>query len=208
MRPYLGPTVRIDCTTILATGDSTYNSEHIEEMESISYLWRHAKIYIRDAHHRQIGVKDFRLIFNSPTILQCRELQMCHPHFSFKEYKVLNTVNIIKIYYHYEDETGLWLQYWHQFLEQPGPKPIVVFRYLCREDSDNFINRLSKDFISGTSPNAFKIVFFEKDEPRTEFRETNKTSAEILELKEGFSVEYKNEWLYGCKIYTLERSSI
>ncbi|KAI1704215.1 hypothetical protein Ddc_16253 [Ditylenchus destructor] len=195
MRPYLGPTVRIKETAILATGRFTYNLEHITELESTAYLWREGKVRIWNAegYTNRIVAKDFQPILNSPTILQCRELEMSNPFFPSKDYKVLYTVKVIENRYYCEKETALLLQNWQQFLEQPGVKPIVVFRYLCHDDSDYFLNRIFKAFTSATSPNAFKLVLFQSDKRRTEFREINKISGEILELKNGVPVEYKNE---------------
>ncbi|KAI1724010.1 hypothetical protein Ddc_05208 [Ditylenchus destructor] len=48
-------------------------------------------------------------------------------------------------------------------------------------------------FSSAILPNAFKIVFAELEVQLTEFRETNNTSGEILELKKGLPVEYYGE---------------
>ncbi|KAI1690554.1 hypothetical protein DdX_22419 [Ditylenchus destructor] len=93
MRPYLGPTVRINSTVIYVAGDSTYNPEHIEELESIAYLWRDSDIGIRHAKnlYGRIVAEEFQLILNSPTILQCRQLRMTNVQFSFKDYNVLYT---------------------------------------------------------------------------------------------------------------------
>ncbi|KAI1701552.1 hypothetical protein DdX_16027 [Ditylenchus destructor] len=63
-------------------------------------------------------------------------------------------------------------------------------------------------FSSAVSPNAFKIVFAQCKESLTEFRETNKTTNEKLELKKGLPVEYKAVYLYKFDSYTLERYSI
>ncbi|KAI1702715.1 hypothetical protein Ddc_16943 [Ditylenchus destructor] len=68
-------------------------------------------------------------------------------------------------------------------------------------------------FSSAVSPNAFKIVFAVDHKPMTEFRKTNETSGEKLELKRGFPTEYQNEDLdeyfnSTYPNYTLERSSV
>ncbi|KAI1699596.1 hypothetical protein Ddc_18485 [Ditylenchus destructor] len=216
MRPFLSSTVRIKTTFIDATGDSTYNSDHIAEMESISYLWRDYKIDIRDDDGTRIVAEHFQPILNSPTILQCRKLNMNNAHFSFKDYKVLYTVKVMELVYFGDDNIDP--NNWADFLEQPGNKPIVVFYDICREDIDNLLVRLKKDFSSAVVPNAFKIVFLvyedEDDEPLTEFRDTNKTSGETLELKKGLPTELPVEYqedlenLEDLDSYTLERSSI
>ncbi|KAI1692886.1 hypothetical protein Ddc_23269 [Ditylenchus destructor] len=185
MRPYLGPSVRIKLVWIFVAGDVTYNPEHIAEMESVAYLWRDGaikidpgdRLYLQDY---RIVAEDFQLILNSPTILQCQELCMSNAHFSFKDYKVLYTVKGINIYYRKEEiDPNSWLQ----FLEQSGKKPIVYLHQLQRESIDNVLDQLTKAFSSAVSPNAFKIVFVDVDEPLTEFRETNNRSREKLELK-------------------------
>ncbi|KAI1691611.1 hypothetical protein DdX_21765 [Ditylenchus destructor] len=157
MRPYLGPTVRVNSTIIYV--NFTYNPDHIEEMESITYLWRDRDtILLPVSNNHRIVAEDFQPILNSPTILQCRMLDMHNAQFSFKDYKVLYTV---------------------------------------------------KDFSSAVSPNAFKIVFAQEDaDDLTEFRETNKTTNEKLELKKGLPVEYQAEHLEEYENYTLERSRI
>ncbi|KAI1698903.1 hypothetical protein Ddc_18848 [Ditylenchus destructor] len=63
-------------------------------------------------------------ILNSPTILQCRNLEMYNAHFSFKNYKVLYTLNTIETWYSYRDAPNNWTE----FLEQPGIKPLIVLR--------------------------------------------------------------------------------
>ncbi|KAI1700118.1 hypothetical protein Ddc_18228 [Ditylenchus destructor] len=93
-------------------------------------------------------------------------------------------------------------------IKQPGAKPGVVFRHFPRENIDNLLDRLSKDFSSAVSPNAFKIVFIQCKKSLIEFRETNKTSGEILELKKGLPAEYQKKYLEKYDNYTLERSSI
>ncbi|KAI1698642.1 hypothetical protein Ddc_18991 [Ditylenchus destructor] len=212
MRPYLGPTVRIKEAVIYVAGDSIYNPEHIAEMESIAYLWRDGTIYIWHAHENarnddsRISAEDFPLILNSPTILQCRILEMEHAHFSFKDYKVLYTVRVIDVDY---DDDEIDPNSWLQFLEQPGVKPVVVLRDVRRESVDNVLGCILKAFSSAVSPNAFKVVFAEIDEELTEFRETNKTSGEILELKKGLPVECQEEDMHEYKNdCTLERSGI
>ncbi|KAI1710926.1 hypothetical protein Ddc_13188 [Ditylenchus destructor] len=209
MRPYLGATVRIKQTIIDVAGDSTNNPEHIAEMESIAYLWRDHKIYIWNSKSDgcRIVAEDFQLMLNSPAILKCQTLHLSNAHFQFKDYKVLYTVKVIEVRHYDEDDIDLWLQYWVQFLEQPGIKPIVVFLFLSGENIDSLLDRLSKAFSSGISPNAFKIVFVQEDEYSIQFRETNKFSGEILEFKKGFPLEYQEEYLNYHK-YTLERSNI
>ncbi|KAI1693460.1 hypothetical protein DdX_20646 [Ditylenchus destructor] len=143
MRLYLGPTVRIKKTTIYVAGDSTYNPEHIEEMESIAYLWRDYEISI-DHNLFRIGAEDFQPILNSPTILQCRKLNMTNAHFSFKDFKVLYTVKVIEMFHCNKENIELWQQYLQQFLEQPGVKPIVVLRVPFWKNFDIFLDGLSK----------------------------------------------------------------
>ncbi|KAI1710928.1 hypothetical protein Ddc_13190 [Ditylenchus destructor] len=201
MCPYLGPTVRIEETTIEVPEEYIYNPEHIVEMESIAHLWRNGNIciwnYENDAS--RIGADDFQPIFNSPTILLCQRLYMWNVHLSFKDYKVLYAVKVIEIHYGYED-----IDLWQQFLDQPGVKPVVVFHDLRDEYINNLLDRLSKAFSSAVLPNAFKIIFVQYGESLTEFRETNKLSGEILEFKKGFPVEYQEEYSNYHK-YTLER---
>ncbi|KAI1691502.1 hypothetical protein Ddc_24192 [Ditylenchus destructor] len=131
MHPYLSPTIRIKLTTIYEAGDRTYNLEHIEQMESIAYLWRDQEICIRsDRTGSRIDANNFQPILNSPTILQCQTLRMHNAHFSFKDYSVLYSVKVIKVHFYRGQENELWQQYWQQwqqFLEQPGVKPVVVF---------------------------------------------------------------------------------
>ncbi|KAI1692578.1 hypothetical protein Ddc_23530 [Ditylenchus destructor] len=227
MRPYLGQSVRIKDTWIYQNIGTTYNPEHIEQMESISHLWCDRKINVwKDGS--KIVAEDFQLILNSPTILQCRYLYMENAHFSFKDYKVLYNAKIIENYY-YDNKTDS--NYWPQFLEQPGVKPLVVLRDLYRNSINTVIDHLSKAqsnlfkpiplgigsgwgpavgswmaFSSAVSPNAFKIVFAENRKPLTEFRKTNETSGEKLELKKGLPIEYQDEYLNKYFNYTLERS--
>ncbi|KAI1698129.1 hypothetical protein Ddc_19289 [Ditylenchus destructor] len=203
MRPYLGPTVRIKTITIHLAEDSIYNPEHIEEMESIAYLWRDGKISIWNDRYARLMTEDIQLILNSPTILQCQTLSIDNAEFSFKDYKILFTVNTIEIDY---VNDNIDPNYWLQFLEQPGVKPVVVLRQLRREDIDNMLDHLFKAFSSAVSPNAFKFVF-DIEGTLPEFRETNKTSGEILELKKGLVAEVRN-WGENCYNHTLERSSV
>ncbi|KAI1691999.1 hypothetical protein Ddc_23917 [Ditylenchus destructor] len=188
MRPYLGQTVRIEKTWIYLDVGTTYNPEHIEQMESIAHLWCDRKISVWNGGSG-IVAEDIQLILDSPTILQCRYLFMHRAHFSFKDYKILYNAKIIEIYYEIDYPYKYDHDYWPQFLEQPGT------------------------FSSAVSPNAFKIVFAQNRKPLTEFRKTNETSGEKLELKKGLPTEYQNENLdrfYNRKYfnYTLERSSI
>ncbi|KAI1700050.1 hypothetical protein Ddc_18291 [Ditylenchus destructor] len=188
IRPYLGPTVRPKHTIIYIAGDSTYYPKQIEEMESISYLWRDGRINIfnTDNFGNRIGGKteleDFQPVFNSPTLLQCRHLCMDNAHFSFKDCKVLYTVKFIQMIYHGED---IDLSYWVEFFEQPRVKPVVIFRQLRRESLANVLDQFSMSFSSSILPNAFKIVFAQQcdEEELTIFRKTNNTSGEILELE-------------------------
>ncbi|KAI1715257.1 hypothetical protein Ddc_11068 [Ditylenchus destructor] len=216
--PYLSPTVRVKLACISVAGDFIYNPENIAEMESITYLWRDGDINIWNDN--TLGPfaglitssripKSYKLILNSPTILQCQTLSMKNALFSFKDYKVLCTVKVIETRCrHRGDQIELWLQYWQQFLEPTGVKPVVVFLLLRREIIENLIDRLSKDFSSAFLPSSFKVVFVRSssDEPLTEFRETNSKSGEILELKKGIPVLYKR--YLERSSYTLERSSI
>ncbi|KAI1698176.1 hypothetical protein Ddc_19270 [Ditylenchus destructor] len=225
IRPYLGSNIRIKETIIFVGGDSTYNPEQIEEMESISYLWRNGEIHVKNGRRAvsKIIAQNFQSILNSPTILQCRELYMNNVQFSFKDYQVLYTPRLIQIYYGNKNiDPNSWLE----FLEQPGVKPLVVLRHLHRDSVNNVLDQLFKAFSSAVSPNAFKIVFVQEDDPLTVFLETiktsvpnedpltklqktNKTSGEILELKKGLLVEYQTAHLKGFDIYsTLERSII
>ncbi|KAI1717653.1 hypothetical protein Ddc_09811 [Ditylenchus destructor] len=194
MRPYWVPTVRIAVTHIDTAAEMTYNPEYIAEMESITYLWRDYHIYIFNGDdHNSISAEDFLPILNSPTILQCRNLEMFDAHFSFKDYAVLYSTKFFQIECCTNDENDP--NYWQQFLEQPGVKPIVILQKAYPEIIDNLFDRLSKAFSSATVPNAFKVVFAQVDEPLTASRETNKTSGEILELKKGLPVEYEEECL-------------
>ncbi|KAI1693900.1 hypothetical protein Ddc_22476 [Ditylenchus destructor] len=213
MRPYLSPTVRIKDTTIYVDGeDFIYSPEHIEEMESLAYLWSNHKICIlkKGGSDSQIDAKDFQPILNSPTILQCQELSMTSPYISFKDYTVLYTVKVFEIYYNNDDKIKV-TKYLAEFLEQPGLKPIVALHISGNKMIDNLLDRLSKDFSSAISPNSFKIVIhfnpFTEFDPLKEFRETNNTSSEKLELKKGLPTGYQTENLEQ-DVYTLERSMI
>ncbi|KAI1694644.1 hypothetical protein DdX_20010 [Ditylenchus destructor] len=176
-------------------------------MESIAYLWRDRDISIRTAllNHR-IVAEDFLMILNSPNILQCQILDFINAQFSFKDYKALYTVKVIEMDYFGEEEIDL--SHWQQFLEEPGAKPVIALHGMSRESIISVLDRLKKAFSSAASPNAFKIVFVQEDEALTEFRETNKTTNEKLELKKGLPVEYQAEHLKKCDNYTLERSSV
>ncbi|KAI1704208.1 hypothetical protein Ddc_16246 [Ditylenchus destructor] len=195
MLPYLGPTIRIENTRIYIDEDFTYNPEHISKMESISYLWRDGYMNIWNAREddSRLVAEYFQPILDSPIILQCQNLSMDNAHFSFRDYKVLFTVKVIEIDY-YNNE--IYSNYWLQFIEQPGEKPVVVLDCVHR-----------KGLFSAVSPKR-KIVFLKLgNRTLTEFRETNKTSGEILELKEGLPTELNLE-IYDdiCINYTLERS--
>ncbi|KAI1690645.1 hypothetical protein Ddc_24810 [Ditylenchus destructor] len=202
MRPYLGPSVRINWTDIHVSGDFIYN---IAEMESIAYLWNDGIINIFDT-------EDFQEILNSPTILQCGTLRLHDAHFSFKTYKVLYTVKVFYVL-HYTHGIGIDPNYWLEFLSQPLVKPVVFLQEYGRKNVLNMIDCLSKAFSVAVSPNAFKIVFEYNccdEDPVTEFQKMNKTSGEKLELKEGLplecqAVDFDGEDTYK---YTLERSSI
>ncbi|KAI1703250.1 hypothetical protein Ddc_16635 [Ditylenchus destructor] len=150
MRPYLGPTIRIKGTIIFVAGDSIFNPEHIAEMESIAYLWRDSNIFIRNEEFirnpeledsNRIVAEDFQTILNSPTILQCRELNITNPYFPFKDYKVLYTVKVISVLDSYGDFD---LSYWQQFIEQPGVKPLVALHISGRGIIDNALDRLKE----------------------------------------------------------------
>ncbi|KAI1703187.1 hypothetical protein Ddc_16658 [Ditylenchus destructor] len=211
MRPYLGPTVRIINTSIFVARGSNCDLEHIEEMESLTYLWRDGEIVIRNADEfdeGRINAGYFQPILNSPTVLQCRSLGMENAHFSFKDYKVLYAVKFLAIFY--SGDEYIDFNYWQQFLEQTGAKPLVALYYLEPENIYMLFDQLSKSFSSAVSPNAFKIVFFRfyKHETLTELRETNNTTGEILELKEELPVEYQYENSEAYNHYTLERSNI
>ncbi|KAI1698174.1 hypothetical protein Ddc_19268 [Ditylenchus destructor] len=206
MRPYFGPTVRIDWTCIEVGGDFIYSPEQIEQMESIAYIWRDGEISIYTREYGRLSAEDFQPILNSPAILQCQLLMMINAQFSFQDYKVLYAVKVIQIRYRNGDDIDL--NYWQQFLEQPGIKPVVALHNFRREKIDNLVDRLKEAFSSAISPNAFKTVFSQDDVPLTEFREVNKNSGEILELKKGLPIEYQVEYLDKWNNYTLERSSI
>ncbi|KAI1706928.1 hypothetical protein DdX_12711 [Ditylenchus destructor] len=177
MRPYLGPSVRIQSTYFSVVRNSTYYPEHVEEIESIAYLWRDGDIDVGDDPYRRIRAEDFEPILNSPTILQCRVLRMDNAQLSFKDYKVLYSVKIIDTWY---DEENVDPNCWLEFLEQPGVKPIIVLCGYRHGNIDIALDRLKEAFSSARSPNPFKIVFAELcDVVLTEFRETNKNSNEI-----------------------------
>ncbi|KAI1690672.1 hypothetical protein Ddc_24797 [Ditylenchus destructor] len=208
MHPYLGPNIRIK-NIFIRVAAFAYDPDHIAEMESITYLWRDGNISIWDieGYGKRIGAEDFLPILNSPTILQCRDLEMINADFSFKNYKILYSVKVIEIDIRRED---IDLNHLLGFLEQPGVKPVVALLSF-REYIDIILDRLSKVFSSATVPNAFKIVFsqYKTEPPLTEFRETNKTSGEKLELKKALPVEYKRLLLQNhYEYYTLERSRI
>ncbi|KAI1692441.1 hypothetical protein Ddc_23613 [Ditylenchus destructor] len=75
------------------------------------------------------------------------------------------------------------------------------------DDSGRIVAEEENDFSSAVSPNAFKITFNPYwGEELTEFRETNITSGEMLELKKGLPVECQNECNEKYTNYTLERS--
>ncbi|KAI1693706.1 hypothetical protein DdX_20517 [Ditylenchus destructor] len=81
-----------------------------------------------------------------------------------------------------------------------------------------FLITKNQAFSFAVSPNAYRIAFIQWKEPVSEFRETNNTSGEILELKKGLPAECQAENLvqyykntskfqqFDC--HTLERSSI
>ncbi|KAI1693704.1 hypothetical protein DdX_20515 [Ditylenchus destructor] len=143
MRPYLGQNVRIKWTEIFVGGENTYNPDRIEQMESIAHLWGDGDIRICSANvtDRQIVAEHFQLILNSPSVLKCQNLKMSNANFSFKDYKVLYSVKVFEIDYRIgEVDTN----YWFQFIEQPGAKPVVVFGLLHRESIDNLLKQLSK----------------------------------------------------------------
>ncbi|KAI1699041.1 hypothetical protein DdX_17560 [Ditylenchus destructor] len=209
MRPYLGLTVRIKKLTLMVVGDSTYSPEHIAEMEAIAFLWRDGDIKIRNAkeHGAPIVAEDFLPILNSATILQCRELKMYKAHFSFKDYKILYTVQVIRliyerIYYERIDPTHI-----AQFLEHPGVKPVVCVVHNQRASIANVLDHLCKVFSSGVVSNPYKVVFSLYQDDLIKFRETNKTSGEKLELKKRIPIAYERIDL-NYNDYTLERSSI
>ncbi|KAI1707244.1 hypothetical protein Ddc_14944 [Ditylenchus destructor] len=212
MRRYLSPTVRIRCFEIHVAGDTTYNPEQIAELESLAYLWRDGSIWIENDSTNMIRAEDIPLILNSPTILQCRQLHMTYAHFSFKNYQILYTVKVFKILYPYEDDYGdddIDSNYWPEFLDQPGAKPVVVLNHFPPTKVVDMLDRLSKAFHSAISPNAFKVVIeYEFEGQITEFRETNNISREKLELKAEIPLECQEvifDYDYYC---TLERSSI
>ncbi|KAI1691162.1 hypothetical protein DdX_22056 [Ditylenchus destructor] len=142
MRPYLGPTIRIKRTFICVAGDSTYNPEQIAEMESITYLWSDGNVKIQHADGNGSGIvaEDFQLILNSPTILQCRDLTMDCPLFSFNDHNVLYNVKVIRVTYFYDIDPA----HFAQFLEQPGVKPVVVMLHFDRANIDNVLDLLCK----------------------------------------------------------------
>ncbi|KAI1693510.1 hypothetical protein Ddc_22766 [Ditylenchus destructor] len=214
MRPYLSSTVRIKDTTILVDASSfIYSPEHIKEMESLAHLWSNHKISILNdsrGTYSRIVAKDFQPILNSPIILQCRELRMTNPDFSLKDYKVLYTVKVFEICYNDHLDFGE-SKYLAEFLEQPRLKPIVDLHISGNTIIANLLDRLSKDFSSAKSPNSFKIAIYfspyAEFEPLIEFRKTNITSSEKLELKKGLPTGYQTE-NWEEDVYTLERSMI
>ncbi|KAI1702716.1 hypothetical protein Ddc_16944 [Ditylenchus destructor] len=139
MRPYLDQNVRIKKTLIYLDGFS-YLPEHIEEMESIAHLWCDGKIIIWNGS-TGIVAENFQLILDSPKIMQCRHLYMTRAQFSFKDYKLLYNAKIIENHY-YNDKTDP--NYWPQFLEQTGMKPLVVLRGLHRESINTLLDHLCK----------------------------------------------------------------
>ncbi|KAI1691845.1 hypothetical protein DdX_21605 [Ditylenchus destructor] len=187
--------------------------DHIAEMESISYLWQDGNISIChvDGYGKRIVAEDFLPILNSPTILQCRDLEMINANFSFKDYKILYSVKVIEFEYIARDIDP---NHWLDFLEQPGVKPVVALIVPQPVDVDRALvtttlNSLSKAFSSAVVPNGFKIVFAKyMTLPLTEFCETNKTSGEKLELKKGVPIEYQHRTTPWYGYYTLERSRI
>ncbi|KAI1700537.1 hypothetical protein DdX_16645 [Ditylenchus destructor] len=126
---------------------------------------------------------------------------LLNPH-TIKDYKGLYAVKVIEIYTDYRIDPKSWLE----FLEEPGVKPVVVWR-VRQERITNILYHLCKGFSSAVSPNPFKIVFAELDKELTEFKETNNTSGEILELKKGLPAEYCKQ-ADSFYYYMLERSSI
>ncbi|KAI1700024.1 hypothetical protein DdX_16963 [Ditylenchus destructor] len=221
MRPILGPNIRIDRTTIYVAGESVYNPEHIEQMESLAHLWRDHTVCIRNAEQEgsPIVAEDFQPILNSPTILTCRYLNMNNALFSFNDYNVLYTVKVIQITYsnEYIDDDDQYTRSicidsnsWPEFLEQRGFKPIVVLRGLSVESIQNQLDRISRAFSSAVLPNAFKIVFSRSrnDKPLTVFRKTNEASGDKLELKLEVPTECRYKGLNEDYTYTLECSSI
>ncbi|KAI1695628.1 hypothetical protein DdX_19481 [Ditylenchus destructor] len=205
--PFLGPTVRMNWTFISLR--CTYRPEDIEQMESIAHLWRDGNIMLWETNI----TKELQPILSSPTTLKCQKLCMIqdpyfllNPH-TIKDYKGLYAVKVIEIYSDDYIDPKSWLE----FLEEPGVKPVVVWRCVRQEHITNKLYHLCKGFSSAVSPNPFKIVFAELDkEELSEFRETNNTSGEILELKKGLPVEYQDEMSSDedTKHYTLERSCI
>ncbi|KAI1702586.1 hypothetical protein Ddc_16987 [Ditylenchus destructor] len=182
-------------------------------MESISYLWRDGEMTL-SGWEDNTSLQNLLPILNSPTILQCRKVKMNFVQFSFKDYKVLYSVKFIDVWYFFQDFDQ---NCWPQFLEQPGIKPVVVLHYLERVHIEKMFKLFSKAFSSAVLPNAFKIVFLpfgrEENESLTEFRQTNKTSGEKLELSKGISEDVSSiccdeDDLESVYLYTLERSSI
>lgn len=119
MRPFLEPTVRIKKTTI-AVGA---NYHQVEQLESVSYLWRNGDIHLAS----QRSFVDFQLVLKLPTILRCRNLYMEYANVSLKKFKVLYTVKMIETCH---GNSTFWLE----FLEQPGVKPLIVVRGEFREE--------------------------------------------------------------------------
>ncbi|KAI1699727.1 hypothetical protein DdX_17150 [Ditylenchus destructor] len=172
-------------------------------MESITYLWSDGNVKIQHADRNGSGIvaEDFQLILNSPTILQCRDLTMDCPLFSFKDYSVLHNVKIIRVTYDIDPA------HLAQFLEQPGVKPIVVMLHFDRANIDNVLDHFCKVFSSAVVPSPLKIVFDKCKDHLAEFLEINKTSGEKLEFKKGVSAGYER-FSFKFYNYTLERSSI
>ncbi|KAI1701614.1 hypothetical protein DdX_15959 [Ditylenchus destructor] len=182
-------------------------------MESMAYLSHNGCISIReiDGHSEGITAADFLPILNSPTILQCRYLQMINADFPYKDYKVLYDVNVFEItHIGQENDPNRYLD----FLEKPGVKPIVALLGCSLANIITILDGISKVFSSATVPNAFKIVFAQynfntvSEQFLTEFREMNKISGEKLELKEGVPLEYRHRLLEFHEYYTLERSRL
>ncbi|KAI1710949.1 hypothetical protein Ddc_13147 [Ditylenchus destructor] len=212
MRPYLSPTVRIKNTVLFTAGDSFYSPEHIAEIESMTHLWRDGSICIlTDGDDSLKGAEGFQPFLDSPTILKCARLELPKPNFPYKDYKVLYSAKVIESCYGDEENSPINPDYWPEFLEQPGIKPIVVFQFFGRGNIDCLLDRLKEAFSSATLPNAFRIVFLLMyyDDPLIVFQATNETSGEKLELKKGHPVEYEvQDEEDEDQYYTLERSSI
>ncbi|KAI1706843.1 hypothetical protein DdX_12837 [Ditylenchus destructor] len=132
---------------------------------------------------------------------------MINADFSFKDYKILYSVKVFEIT---DIARRIDPNHYLDFLNQPGVKPVVALLDSSHHDIDNVLDRLSKVFSSGSVPNAFKIVFsqYKSRQSFTEFRATNKTSGEKLELKRGVPIEYRHRLLKDSEYYTLERSRL